>query len=135
MSLYPNLIHPVSVQLEQIDFSNTFYDEEAREPIRQPARSAVIVLQGQVKYGSSKELTYNAGGPREEERGYVLFRQLDLNAESIVLHPNDRIKKIGNVDHDAYITRLEPTGHYPEYGNTLVKAYFADRQPGMLGSN
>ena len=43
---------------------------------------------------------------------------------------DDRFKKIGSVDTDVFITRLEFQGHYPDQGGpTLVKAHFTDRQP------
>lgn len=126
----PNLIHPVVVEIAQSDTSSTLYDDEAREPIGQVARSTAVELPGQVSYGSSRELSYELGGRRENERGYVLFRQVDLDAKSVTLQPNDRITKIGQVEHDSYITRLEPKGHYPDQaGATLVRAYFADRAP------
>jgi len=127
--MYPRLLHAVNVRLVCIDYDNTIYDTEAREPVQQAARSTVVVLPGQVKYGSSDDQTPSSGGPREEERGYVLFRKRDLDSESVTLRVNDRITQIGNVEHDCYITRLEPLGHYPSYGHTLVKAHFADRQP------
>lgn len=127
---YPRLLHPVTVLLEQISPSDTVYDPDTREPIQQAARAASVSLRGQVKYGVSKEMRVEPAGIQENERGYVLFRQKDLTAASVSLAINDRISKIGRVNHDAYITRLEPTGHYGDLGgNTLVKAYFADRQP------
>lgn len=126
---YPNLIHPVDVILEQVDAGSTVWDVDGSEPVQQMSRVSPITLKGQAKYGASKEAGNEAGGPTEEERGYVLFRQKDLNAVSVVLKINDRITQIGTVTHDSYITRLEPCGHYPAHGNTLVKAYFADRQP------
>lgn len=126
---YPNLLHPVDVVLEQADLSNTVMDVDGMEPVQQVSRVDPITLKGQVKYGVSKETGLEAGGATENERGYVLFRQKDLNEAFVVLQINDRITQIGVVLHDSYITRLEPCGHYPAYGNTLVKAYFADRQP------
>jgi len=131
MSRYPKLLHPVPVQIEQADRGSTIYDDDAREPIGQVAVSAVVTISGQVKYGSSKQLGYQSGaGVQENEKGYVLFRQRDLDAASIALEPSDRITKIGTVDHDVYISRIMPTGHYAEFGgNTLVKAFFEDRQP------
>lgn len=136
MARYPRLLHSVPVQIEQADRSATVYDEDAREPVGQVAVSAVVTINGQVKYGSSKQLDYQSGaGVQENEKGYVLFRQRDLDNASITLRLSDRIVKIGVVDHDAYISRLEPTAHYAEFGgNTLVKAYFADRQPSKQGS-
>jgi hypothetical protein len=127
---YPRLLHPVPVIVEQVSIPETAYDLDAREPVQQAARLASVTIPGQAKYGSSKELSYESSGPQAGERGYVLFRQRDLDSRGIVLAVNDRITKVGRTDHDSYITRLEPTGHYAEFGgNTLVKAYFADRQP------
>lgn len=130
MSMYPRLLHPVLVTLEQSSISNTLYDEDAREPMQQSAYSTPVTIQGQVQYGSSREQSFRFGGIREEESGYVLFRKLDLDGNSITLKINDRITNIGNIEHDCYITRLEPLGHYSAFGNTMVKAYFSDRQPG-----
>lgn len=129
MSAYPRLLHPVPVKVEQIDKATTVYDADAREPIQQAARKTEFTIPGQVKYGSSKEMIYGTGGVKESERGYVLFRQRDLNSRSVTLAVNDRITQVGTVPHDVYIARLEPLGHYPDFNNTLVKAYFADRQP------
>lgn len=126
----PNLIHPVPIQLSQLDTSDTLYDDEAREPIQQATHSSVVTLPGQVKYGSSREASFHLGGLRENERGYVLFRQVDLDAQSVTLKINDRIVKIGQIDQNADIVRLEPTGHYPDQnGAALLKVYFSDRAP------
>ena len=126
----PRLLHPIPIQVSQLDTSGTLYDDEAREPIQQAAHSSVVTLSGQVKYGSSREASFHLGGLRENERGYVLFRQVDLDAQSVTLKINDRIVKIGQIDNNADITRIEPTGHYPDQnGASLLKAYFADRLP------
>lgn len=129
MPKYPRLLHPVVIELEQISTADTIYDDDAREPVQQAASKTVVEVPGQVKYGSEKELSYEMGGRRENERGYILFLTRDLEARSVILQPNDRITKIGNVTQMAFITRLEPTMHYPEWGNCGVKAHFADRFP------
>lgn len=126
---YPRLIHPVNVVLEQANYPDTTYDVDAMEPVQQVARATPVTLKCQAKYGASKETGLEVGGAVEGERGYVLFRQKDLDSASVTLKINDRITQIGTISHDSYITRLEPCGHYPAYGHTLVKAYFADRQP------
>lgn len=126
----PNLIHPVDVKIEQIDKPSTFYDEDAREPIQQAARTTVVILKGQVRWTGQFDKESTDAGIKENESGYVLFRTTDLSAQSITLQVNDRVAQIGGRDMDSYLTRLEWLGHYPEVnGPTLVKAYFADRQP------
>lgn len=126
----PRLIHPVPVTIHQIDKGATLYDEDAREPIQAAARFASKTLDGQVKWFDQFNEKNTRVGTIEEAAGYVLFRQIDLTAQSIVLQNEDRISRIGTRDTDVYITRLLPVGHYPDQGgHTMVKAYFGDRQP------
>jgi len=69
-------------------------------------------------------------GARENAVGYVLFRKVDLDAASITLQINDRFAKLGTVDADVYVDRIEHTAHYPDQGGpALVKAHFSDRRP------
>ena len=66
----------------------------------------------------------------EGSDGYVLFRRIDLDTAGITLQRQDRFSKLGHVETDVYIVRLEHTAHYPDQGGpTLVKAYFEDRGP------
>jgi hypothetical protein len=108
------------------------YDADTREPVQQVARKAAISLAGQVGYGASADKSGKPYGTIEGENGYVTFLARDLETRSITLSIGDRITRIGKVDHDAYITRLQPMGHYPEYGNTLCRAYFQDREPAKV---
>lgn len=126
----PRLLHPVQISIEKIDRATTVYDPDAREPIFQASRKTVVVVPGQVNWGTQKGLEPSKVGPREGASGYVLFRHVDLTAAGIALEDNDRFARLGNVDCDLYVDRLEHEGHYPSAGGpTLVKAYFSDRQP------
>lgn len=126
----PNLLHPVPISVEKIDRASTYYDPDAREPIMQAARKTIVVVPGQVNWGTQKGLEPQKAGPREGATGYVLFRHTDLTAAGLTLEDNDRFAKLGNVETDVYIDRLEHEGHYPDQGGpTLVKAYFSDRAP------
>lgn len=129
MRPYPRLLHPVTVSLEQIDRAATLYDDDTRAPLQQAAYKARLTISGQASYGSSKDYAPRAFGRLEQESGFVTFLQRDLEARSITLNIGDRIVAIGNTPHNVFITRLQPMGHYPEYGNTLVRAYYQDRQP------
>ena len=131
----PNLIHPVTVQIEQIQKGSTFFDEDAREPIQEAARSAVIEVLGQPRWTSSEELSVKRGGVVEGAAGYVLFRKVDLDAASVTLQINDRFKKIGNVDTDYYVIKIQPTANYDDQGGpAMFRAWFADRLPSKLGA-
>ena len=131
----PNLVHPVTVEIEQIQKASTFFDEDAREPLQQAARSAVIEVEGQPRWGSAEELDAGPGGVIENAAGYVLFRKVDLDAASVTLQINDRFKKIGNVDTDYYVIRIQPTATYNDQGGpAMFRAWFADRLPSKLGA-
>ena len=126
----PNLNHPVDVVLHQISRGTTFMDEDAREPVQHAARESSVTVPGQTRWVSAMEARPGRSGVAEDERGYVVFRAVDLTAESVTLARGDRISKIGLEDCDVYITRIQPEGHYPDQGGaTLFKAYFGDRQP------
>lgn len=126
----PRLIHPVPVTIEQISKAQTLYDEDAREPIQFAARPVSKTLDGQVKWQSQFSEKSTRAGTVESASGYVLFRQVDLAAKSLVLQLEDRISRIGTRDTDVYITSLRPVAHYPDQGgHTLLKVFFNDRQP------
>jgi hypothetical protein len=126
----PNLIHPVDVVIEQKDPGKTRYDDRAREAIQHVKRKPSVTVKGQPSWDSQKRVEFQKGGVRESSAGYVLFRKVDLDTAGITLDDGDRFKKIGHVDVDVYVVRLEWTGHYPDQdGPTMVKAHFADRQP------
>jgi len=126
----PNLIHPVPVEIRQIDESETIYDDDMREPVQQSVRASTVTVPGQVKWGMDQNLQTRLRGAEEGSDGYVLFRYVDLAAQGITLAREDRFVKLGNVDVDVYVKALRPEGHYSDQGGpTLVKAFFADRQP------
>jgi hypothetical protein len=132
--MIPNLIHPVPVTIRQLNKAGTLMDNDFREPVQQAVHVSDKTLSGQISWSVKDAMAFTRGGVQESSDGYVLFRSIDLEAASIVLHDNDRIIKLGNIDVDLYIVRLKPCGHYPDAtGATMVKAYFADRQPSRQG--
>jgi len=126
----PNLIHPVPIDVEQWVEAETIVDDDFREPVQQAARAVVTTVVGQPRWGIEKGLQPTIIGAEAESDGYVLFRYKDLEAAGIELKTNDRFIKIGKIVTDVYITKLRPEGHYTDQGGaTLVKAFFADREP------
>jgi hypothetical protein len=128
----PNLIHPVPVVIQRKDAAATVVDDDFREPVQQAARKSNVTIPGQVKWYSDQDLQMiSKGGPDEVSDGYVLFRYRDLEAANSPIARGDRFIKIGRIDVDVYVTKVEPQAHWPDQGGaTLVKAYFTDRQPG-----
>lgn len=126
----PRLIHPVPVSIQQLDRSATYYDDDMDEPIQQAARASTVVVDGQLKWSLDEKQQTQIGGTSERSDGYVLFRLVDLTAASITIKREDRFTRLGTVDVDVYVTALRYEGHYPDQGGpSLVKAFFADRQP------
>lgn len=132
----PNLLHPVPIEIEQLDKSATVYDSKAREPIQQAKRKTIVTIYGQVNWVRTESIQAEKGGIRETAQGYILFRKVDLDAQSIVLDYGDRIRKIGHLEIELYISDQEWQGHYPDQnGGTLLRAYFQDRKPGKRVGN
>lgn len=129
----PKLIHPVPILVETINEAQTVYDDDFREPIQHSVRNTETEVPGQVKWGSEDKFNPSRIGAEEDSDGYVLFRYKDLDAAGVTLKRNTRFTSIGGRATDVYVTRLQPQGHYQEFGGpTLVKAYFKDRQPARV---
>lgn len=122
------------MSIQKIDTSETVYDDDYREPVQQSVRSPTVVVSGQIKWGLDEELASERGGAIEGSDGYVLFRLVDLEAVSHVIAREDRFIKLGTIVVDVYVTALRYEGHYTDVGGpSLVKAFFAGRQPGRQG--
>jgi hypothetical protein len=128
----PNLIHPVPIEIEQLDTANTIFDDDYREPVMQSKRKVKKKILGQVKWWSSGNLDFSEGGVQKEYTGYVLFRKIDLDAQSITITSNDRVISINGAPYELYIINPVPAAFYPNLGPTLLKCYFSDRQPARL---
>ena len=130
----PNLLHPVPITIQQRDIAVTKYDDDFREPIQKVSRTISKIIPGQVKWGIEDSLNLTKGGIQEKSNGYILFRYVDLAASKVVLQLGDRFANIGGLIVDLYITGFQPIGHYPSAGGpTLLKVFFADRQPSKQG--
>lgn len=132
----PNLLHPVQIEIEQIDKTATVYDSKAREPIQQAKRKTIVTIPGQINWVRTESIQAEKGGIRETAQGYILFRKVDLDAKDVVLEYGDRIRKMGHLDVELYISDQEWMGHYADQvGATLLRAYFQDRKPGKRVGN
>ncbi len=130
----PNLIHPIQVEVEQLNRDATIVDPDYQEPIQQGDRSVRKTCPGQIKWVGDERLEPSALGAQLESDGYVLFRLLDLRNRGMTIKVSDRFVSIGEgvakVEIDVYVVKLVYQGHYPDMkGPTLVKAFFRDRDP------
>lgn len=124
----PNLLHPVKITIQRRNVSDTLFDEDMREPIKQTTYYTEETLWGQVAWENKDNVYVDEKGTRLTAIGYILFRYIDLESASITLKYQDRIKKIGRHDVELYIIRTRPMGHYSDQdGATLLRAYFVDR--------
>jgi hypothetical protein len=142
----PRLIHPVQCVLKINNRSATRMDSDTREPLQRLKYRGQITLSGQPSGQSGdsfrkKSVDMERGGRSEKESGYILFRTVDLDTALKTIGStydewandyngavNDRILSFGNQRVNAFVTRLEPIGHYADQGgSSLVKVYFTDR--------
>ena len=128
--MLPNLIHPINIQIAQLDRDSTLYDGNAREPIGNSQVESIITLPAQVKWNHEGKPAPQFSGIREQDKCYLLFRWKDLNVAGVTLKRGDRIKKIGHRTVNLFITHFEDVGHYPDQdGASLMQAWCADRNP------
>lgn len=133
------LLHPIQVLLRKAEPSRTAaQDPVLKEPIGQVRRNRKpIRLLAQISDGKTNDPVATAGGVNEDSDGYLLFRTQDLRREGVTVERGDRVVQIGSdenaKDVDYYITKLKYMGHYPNHkGPSLVRAYYADRQPSRI---
>lgn len=130
--MIPNLIHPVTITIEQIDKSNTNYDPYFKESTGKTTRKKRIELQGQVKYQQAQNAVAGGGGLSQSHDGYILFRVDQLNELEVTLKHGDLVVSIGDAPFqrvaNLYLHRFNDVGHYTDVGgSTLLKAFFMDR--------
>lgn len=148
----PRLIHPVKITFELIDRSNSFFDEQAREPVRQLVRKGTAPNTGEQKIVKGQVSFYFAGakldypewtreGVLERTVGYVSFRFRDLkkadlltvdadgNFTDIGIKRGDRIVRIAKRPVNLFVTGFKDFAHYPIHGQTMIQVNFDDRHP------
>ena len=127
--MHPHLIHPVNVVISQRNVAAPgSMLNDAREPVKQAARSASVTLMCQVQWGKRADPVPHEGGPREESNGYIIVLRKDLTAAGVTLRRGDRITSVGGVATDLYLDANEPCMHY--HGSPQGEMWqFQDRQP------
>jgi len=126
----PRLIHPIKVTIQRRNLGATHMDDDFREPIQHAARLTDVVAKGQIKFFTQEELNVERGGAQIDSTGFVLFRYFDLKKLGIEVKIGDRFTKLGKIEVDYYVVRIESKGHYQDRGGaTLVRCYFQDRTP------
>jgi hypothetical protein len=129
----PRLIHPVAVEIETFERTETLVDADYREPISHAARGETTTVLGQMHWTIDDRVQQTLMGPEREATGYILFRIVDLKRAGIGLLENgDRFTSIGHgenkIDVDFYVIGLRMIGHWPDQGGaTLVRAFYRDR--------
>ena len=128
--MQPNLIHPIPIVIEPIDRTNTVYDEEAREPLRNAARKTTVTVPGQIQPLEASSFLGFRGGPARDYKLRIIFRIVDCQRRGWEPKRGDRITKMGSETTELYVMALGPAAHYPDMnGRTLYNLYIADRRP------
>jgi len=148
----PKLIHPVNVTLELMDRDNSFFDQHAREPVRQLVREGAApntgtrtTVKAQVSfYFAGAKLDYpewERSGVIERTMGYLALRFLDMKRAGLLtvdadgkftdvkIKRGDRIVYLEHRPVNLFVTGFKDFGHYPKRGQTLFQVNFDDRHP------
>lgn len=134
MPTIPNLIHPVEITVELIDFSQTVLNDRFGESVGGAARPVQYVLPGQV-FDQDTINNPIVSGLTETVEGYVAFRVIDMQRFlPRLIQRLDRIVKFGSdgggldEEVDFYFHRLRRKGHYSS-GSTMRMWWYRARAP------
>jgi len=149
----PKLIHPVNITFELMDRDNSFFDQHAREPVRQLVRKGAapntgdqVTIKGQASFyfaGAKLEYTeFLREGVLDRIVGYVALRFKDMKKQGLLtvnpttgkftdigIKKGDRIVYIEHRPMNVFVTGFKDFGHYPRYGQTMIQVNFDDRHP------
>jgi hypothetical protein len=151
--MIPRLIHPVWITFELVDRALSFYDQQAREPVRQlvrkgeaPNTGSQTRIKGQVSfYFAGAKLDYVEflrEGVLDRTVGYVSLRYKDMKKAGLLtidsttnkftdigIKKGDRIVYIEKRPVNLYVTGFKDFAHYPRDGQTMIQVNFDDRHP------
>jgi hypothetical protein len=116
----PTLIHPVKVELTQIDPATTpAKDPEFGEPTGKPVYLAPVTITAQLALGTTRAFEQRPGGDDERSDGHITVRidTFAVEAPGRTLKKGDRITKlyVGQATETAvnwHIIQVEPRAHY-----------------------
>jgi len=135
MSSNPDLIEPVSVQIQQINKAQTPYSvgvSGRREVINHVVRNAMVTFPAQVIFANTEQKArYSQAGTDEQSSGYIILRYSDITAAGITLQRGDKIIKMGQLTTELFLMHGtgDPAAHFSSLGFTLVRMFFMDRSP------
>lgn len=119
----PRLIHPVKIELTQIDGSSTpRVDPQFREPVDTPVYQPPLVVTAQLALGRTDQYRQDAGGDDPVTDGHVTLRAVDWKREGggRKLNKGDRITRL-YVDREQQdgvqvvrwvVEEVRPAAHY-----------------------
>lgn len=133
------LIHPVDVEIEQLDSEGTEKDPTRPGEVKTPdgswgtgvqeARQSPLTLQGQWKKYKQREMLPGLGGDVPDGKGHVLFESSELEAAGVTLAVGDKFVRIAGVAVEFYVIDLIPTGTYGGVSH-MLKAVYSDKPKG-----
>ncbi len=137
MSDIPELIESIPIEIEQIDKDATAFSggvDGRHETYGNVQRKVKFEIPAQVVFGNTEQITkFNSMlGPKEQARGYLVLRFIDLENLGKKLKRGDKITKIGNLDGEYFLlhTTGDPAAHFDSIGGfTLFRMFFGDRNP------
>jgi hypothetical protein len=125
----PRLIHPVAVEITQIDVAATTLDATWREPVGGAVWRPPVALLAQVAHARADRLRMEPTGDRPQADGHLTFLAADLTTAGVTLKKGDRITKVAGAVRDWQIVEVRPVGTY-DGSNWLVQTdYVAKVEP------
>jgi hypothetical protein len=141
--MMPNLLNPVSVQIQRLDKGATQTNTRLRENVNIVKKLPILTINAQIAYrksttsGGTKDspnwegpMNVGLGGVIEQSEGYILVLIADIQSLDPQISRGDKIVKLGQFPVEHYILGSRPAAHYSDQGGfTLMQIFFADRNP------
>jgi hypothetical protein len=104
------LIHPVVVEIANVDTANTQRSSVLDEPVGDVKYKRSFRILAQVKFSKAREVTEFANGFQLNSDGYLLV----YGVVAPKINIGARIMKIENMDYELYVNSITPTSAYEE---------------------
>lgn len=130
------LIEPIELIIQPLDKTTTPAStglSGRREFMGNRQRKPDVTIDAQIAFGNvSMRTEFNSQlGPDEQAKGYCVLRYADMAAKNFQFKRGDKIIKLGQLDVEYYVMHSlgDSAAHFTASGFTLVRMFFADRNP------
>lgn len=123
--MLPSLIHPVWLDVEQVDQTLTQVDPDFREV--KPGTPIVfgdpVRIRGQIKWGVADRYRRSATGDMNDADGHIAFLRVELERIGLQPQKGDRVTECDDSMNRYELVEVRPVAHYNSR-HTMVLAFF-----------